>query len=493
MTRRSLRAAGPALLLALLSQSCVSARPGLSGRETECERFFAAMDAAVAERGVADAGAARIEGFPELRVDRFLASFAGVALQGERYAAWVERLRRLDETARRIERSNLLPEAKARLPIPLGLTDENAPEECGKLLAERDIRSASRRSRLLERAQAPDSYSTWERVIGLYPLTRWVIVASVGRLHGELRKPFLEARAALPESPGRWLRYAPPPEENPGGEALAALMASAAANPLGLPEPSGEALDRLFASYAPVFAVETLDENDLPGAIRLGADEAAELDANAPVVYRLVSHARYRGRALLQLNYLVWFKARPPERWLDIYAGRFDGLIWRVTLAENGAPLAYDSIHPCGCYYLLFPGEGVRVAQPADGSEPILSPMPIPRSPPGARLAIRLAARTHFIQGVAWERDAMTATTYGWRAYDELRSLSAPNGGRRSLFDADGLVAASARPERFLLWPMGVPSPGAMRQWGTHAIAFLGRRHFDDPRLLETLLKPLRD
>jgi hypothetical protein len=47
---------------------------------------------------------------------------------------------------------------------------------------------------------------------------------------------------------------------------------------------------------------------------------------------------------------------------------------------------------------------------------------------------------------------------------------------------------ASERAERFLLWPYGVASPGAMRQWGTHAIAFIGRRHFDYPFLLENLL-----
>jgi hypothetical protein len=32
---------------------------------------------------------------------------------------------------------------------------------------------------------------------------------------------------------------------------------------------------------------------------------------------------------------------------------------------------------------------------------------------------------------------------------------------------------------------MGIASPGAMRQWGRHATAFIGRRHFDDPRLFD--------
>ncbi|MNC92616.1 hypothetical protein D3C83_90760 [compost metagenome] len=46
-------------------------------------------------------------------------------------------------------------------------------------------------------------------------------------------------------------------------------------------------------------------------------------------------------------------------------------------------------------------------------------------------------------------------------------------------------MPGTERGERWLFWPMGVPEPGAMRQWGRHATAFVGRRHFDDPGLLE--------
>ena len=58
-------------------------------------------------------------------------------------------------------------------------------------------------------------------------------------------------------------------------------------------------------------------------------------------------------------------------------------------------------------------------------------------------------------------------------------------GERASAFGPDGLIAGSERLERFLFWPMGIVSPGAMRQWGRHATAFVGRRHFDDARLME--------
>jgi hypothetical protein len=69
-----------------------------------------------------------------------------------------------------------------------------------------------------------------------------------------------------------------------------------------------------------------------------------------------------------------------------------------------------------------------------------------------------------------------------------LRSLSW-QGGSRSLFRENSLVPGSKRLERFLLWPTGVLSPGAMRQWGRHAVAFVGKRHFDDPRLVERIFR----
>ena len=46
-------------------------------------------------------------------------------------------------------------------------------------------------------------------------------------------------------------------------------------------------------------------------------------------------------------------------------------------------------------------------------------------------------------------------------------------------------MPGTERGERLLFWPTGVEDTGAMRQWGRHATAFLGRRHFDDPDLIE--------
>ncbi|MDD1622489.1 MAG: hypothetical protein LUQ11_13520 [Methylococcaceae bacterium] len=480
------------VILGLFFQACAGWKslPTLGAEQADCERLFQEMDQRVAESSVADAGTARIAGFPELRVDRFLASFAKENLTGEAYAAWLERLRQLGETTRMIEWRNLPPEAKSHLKTHSGANVEEAVNVCGHILAEQDLIYPSRRAQLLAEVEPPDAYSNWQRVFGLYFFSRWAIVEGVWRVQREMREPFVKPDQNQ-SAAGQLIRYTPPTRNVLGTDEVAKILEYSADNPLGIPEPSEDQLGRLFSTFAPVWAVDTADGGDRIGMVRIGGDGEATIDTNEASVYRLVSHTRFGGQVLLQLNYMVWFPARSPEAWLDIYAGRFDGLIWRVTLGMDGKPLAYDSIHSCGCYYQIFPGEGFRVAQPMDGSEPILSPMPILGPKPGESLVVTLSSRTHFIQGISEEAPESGSLTYGWRDYDDLRSLSLPDGRHRSLFDTDGLVPGSERPERFLLWPMGVPSAGAMRQWGTHAIAFLGKRHFDDPRLLEKLLRPL--
>jgi hypothetical protein len=153
--------------------------------------------------------------------------------------------------------------------------------------------------------------------------------------------------------------------------------------------------------------------------------------------------------------------------------------------APDGSPLMLDTIHACGCYHLFFPADTVRLREGAPTNEEwAFVPARLPRLNPGQRLVVRIASATHYVTGVAAD------TAGGGRPYtlrDEkiLRTLPWPGGGTRSLYAADGLVRGSERGERFFFWPMGIASAGAMRQWGHHATAFVGRRHFDDPNLLD--------
>ena len=101
-------------------------------------------------------------------------------------------------------------------------------------------------------------------------------------------------------------------------------------------------------------------------------------------------------------------------------------------------------------------------------------------------MVLHISSGSHYLRGLSVSNDkTVRPIAYDLLLMDSLRSLPGPNGGRRSLFDPDGLVAGTERGERWLLWPMGVLSPGAMRQWGTHATAFVGRRHFDDPHMID--------
>ena len=95
-----------------------------------------------------------------------------------------------------------------------------------------------------------------------------------------------------------------------------------------------------------------------------------------------------------------------------------------------------------------------------------------------------LASGSHYLTALAPRGERPSVHRYDLLPYAQLRGLHAGE-QRSSLFDARGLVPGSARGERWFLSPMGVVAAGSMRQWGHQATAFVGRRHFDDARLLE--------
>lgn len=185
---------------------------------------------------------------------------------------------------------------------------------------------------------------------------------------------------------------------------------------------------------------------------------------------------------------MIWFSERPKEGKLDMLGGALDGLIWRVTLAPDGKPLLYDSIHPCGCYHLFFPTEKLRAkARHPSLQEHAYVPQAAPSLGPGERPTIWVESASHYVVRITitTPEAARSRLPYELADYDQLRSLPRTDGTRRSLFRPDGLVEGTERGERLLFWPMGIASAGTMRQWGHHATAFVGMRHFDDPDLID--------
>lgn len=455
----------------------------------ECAQWYRALDASVAEAGVRDAQDARVEGFPYLRVNRLLAAFRAQAASGDAVLhALAERMLALDLAARRFEMMNLPAERLAALELTrdrfgLRLALQRTAQ-CGRLLREIDLAKPQATAALLARAEVPDDYSVAARIFGLYAITRIAFMDGVRRQQEETLAAF---RRELATAEGASLvRFAPPPVRPPARGRVAAILRDSAANALGVPEPGESELLELLAAHAPSFELEITGDHDRFGALRWSREARTPVvDASEPVVYGNVGWERLGDRVLLQLVYTIWFPERPPLADGDIFAGQLDGLSWRVTLAPDGEPIMYDSIHPCGCDHLFFPTPRAEpLPAPAQEQEWMFSPQSLPRIAEDERVLLRVATRTHFIERVSVVRGVASLARYEIRPYDELRSVARPDGTRASVFGEDGLIAGTERPERLLFWPMGIRSAGAMRQWGRHATAFVGRRHFDDADLL---------
>ncbi len=479
--------------------------------EQTCARWYRALDSQVEAAGVRDAGSTPVAGHPYLRVDRFTASLTdrlpaqppGAAILPAPHAAWVARLQALDASARQHELANLPAGARQTLATGFGLAADTATmqlftRDCGARLVASELGTPWQIDRLRETVVVPDDYVDAYRATGLYPLTRIPFLAGVRRFEAETRQRFADAVVPLPGRPH--LRLAPPPDAAaPALDAadLRTMLRAASDNALGVPLPNPAQREQLFQHFAPIWDIGVAGIDDLPGALHWG-DAARDdpkatprVDVHRPVVYRQLAHTRFGERSLLQLVYTVWFGARSATRTpIDLLAGRIDGLVWRVTLSPDGAPLVYDSIHPCGCYHMFFPAPGIAVRNPPSGNpgEWAFSPRNAPTLARGERIVLRLAAATHYLEGLDVQPangPSAAQTTHGWRDYDELRALPLPGGHSRSVFDRHGFMPGTDRLESWLFWPMGIARAGAMRQWGRHATAFVGRRHFDDARLIE--------
>jgi hypothetical protein len=496
-----------------------------------CTGWFDKLDAVTDQAGVRDGSAHRLKAFPFLRADRFLASFSKeIAGQPLLFGVWVERLAELDLQARAVELANLPAQFLPSLAQPAqGLWSTPSTEASGDKPA---IRAKTRRCSSLAQAaliqtmradpevsgrmwtnlealaRVPDDYSATKRALGLYPLTRLPFFAGVQRW--QLAAGLKFSTTALTATPTPlFLRY------QPAGEPVTvpqttALYAGRQPDALGMARLSAQDEARLLRAYAPDLEIETRGAFDRFGGLSWAAPPAGEalpgaaaapsVATDRPVMYQRLAYTRHHGRTLLQLVYSVWFPERPAASGMDILSGKLDSVVLRLTLAPDGTPWLYDSIHSCGCYHLFFTTpEALLKPAPQALVEWAFVPATLPALGVGQRVVMRLASGSHYVEslralpmttpeGPGDAGPPVAATTYALMSDQALRSLpvaGVPGGVTRSAFWPDGIVPGTERGERLLFWPMGIDSPGAMRQWGRQPTAFVGRRHFDDADLLE--------
>ena len=430
-------------------------------------------------------------GFPYLRSTRFLAHFAAITLSADRRAQWLGFMMERDREGRLVEAASLT----ARGVVPA--MSQAEIEQCGATLMASDLRSDTALAALRSAVRVPDSYQGWKRALGLYPMTRLASAWGYAGWQDDYLASFTNDFSPVERG---FAIYATSLNGRLKRDEVASLLSDARQNPLAIPVVSGGALEALLATHAPVWMVGQASSSDQIGTPiwDSGRDEGViVVDQAAPAVFGRLSFTWFDGEILPQLVYAVWFPERPKTGPFDLTGGSLDAVIWRVTLALDGRPLVYDSIHACGCYHVFFPVPPVRrvpIPEDRDLRESAFVPSAAPRLREAERLVIRLQAGTHYVSGLGTWGPADGALrgvvdaglVIGTEVPDQaLRMAPTSDGHRRSLFGENGIIRQSRRLERWTLWPMGIKSPGAMRQWGTHATAFVGKRHFDDPFLID--------
>lgn len=349
----------------------------------------------------------------------------------------------------------------------------------------------------------PSDYQTWQRVFGLYPITKLFVgpfvKAEQRRIFPVYDPPVADnvmnySAKFVPHVTMNDITY------NTANDALQTgrlLQRARADSELSWPLLTASEARILLAYFSPNWRIETASNDDIPGTVEYDHHGEPGVDTTRTVVYSYLSYTRFQGQILPQLNYVLWFANRTANSFFDVYAGKFDSVLIRITLDKNGQSYIIDSIHSCGCYHMVFSLEETLTFA-ADGSG-IEEPMTLQfadKIKPEVPVTVILTAKDHMVKGLVWDEQQEAGTEHQSLTllpYRQLRSLPfSVNPDRqvnqyKSLFDNDGMLMVSKRAERWFLWPFGIKSPGATRQTGHHAIVFVGQRHFDDAFIFESL------
>jgi len=337
----------------------------------------------------------------------------------------------------------------------------------------------------------PSDYQTWQRVLGLYPITKFFI------------GPFIKAEQKRilpvydPAMTINMMDYRVKYDPNDAPQVSDLLQRARADSELNWPLLTAPQAGELLAYFSPNWRIETSSNDDIPGVVVYDHNGEPGVDTSRSVVYGYVRKKRFQGQILPQLNYVLWFANRTASSFFDAYAGKFDSVLLRITLDGDGQPYIIDSIHSCGCYHVVISLQKNLIF--ADDEHGIESPMMLQfadKIRPEVPVTVTLTDKQHMVKGLVWNEPQEADLELQFLSllpYRQLRSLpfSVNSDGQgkqyKSLFDTQGMLMVSKRAERWFLWPFGIKSPGATRQTGHHAIVFVGQRHFDDAFIFESL------
>ena len=458
-------------------------------RPAEYVRFFELLDHAMKEAGVRNVSDFAITGFPYLRSNRFLAGLNTDLDNDARRNQWVRWMQQLDLAARRKEIQNLpaqdLKDLTHRLnePADRKILINRATFYSNKLLAH-DQRQPNFYQTLQATVIAPSEYSTALRVVGIYPLTSIPVTSVTRRVQNKFEQ-WHQVPVGQLEVLGELTAYGPSQSPAYSEHTVRLILERSRLNALGVPHPSIADQQILLAMFAPVIYQDVAAAYDEIGEVVWHNDKVSVNPAK-PTIYYYLSHARLRGRPILQLNYVLWYPARngPLSPWIE--RGPLDGLTVRVSLDHDGQPFMVDIMNNCGCYhfYVPHPKTPATIIPTPDGIDAFV-PRRLPASYPRQRLRLRIMSGWHQIDHLDADMMPISYVPYQLVDYDRLEMLPRDEQAFESIFNSKGIAKDSPRIESLIFFPMGITDIGSMRQRGHHAVVFIGRAHFDDPDIFD--------
>jgi hypothetical protein len=327
-------------------------------------------------------------------------------------------------------------------------------------------------------------YSTLMRVFGLYPLAVIPVAIVTFRVNDEIAKWH-----QLPENErsimGTLKAYVPANAVAFNAPEAREISLRSRQNPLEIPLPSATDQKRLQAFYAPLIIQDVAADYDQIGAVNW-AGERPGVTIERPVAYTYFSHAYFKNKPILQINYVIWYSARNGPNSPRIERGNLDGLTIRVSLDGHGSPFMVDIMNNCGCYHFYIPRkEMVARILPSPLAIDAFVPVWLPSDYPRHRLAIRVMSGWHQVEQISSSEIPLDFKSYQFVPYDQLEMLPITGEDNESIFNSRGIAKHTERVESDIFIPMGVPQVGSMRQRGHHAVKFIGQAHFDDPYLFD--------
>jgi len=485
------------LVIILCLQAFLSGCAGLSpapsiedtNRLAPCSLFFTRVANTVKKTNGSNTGTVIVPGFPYLRANRFLMALAKTVTSEQHFADWSALMKQQATSGLEKEIQNLPASAVEKLAGDAGLPQNRSAlcreaSVCSAALSAHDEKRPDFRNVLLSAPHVPSEYSSAMRILGIYPLASLPVAYLTEKAQNKFKGWFDTPMESLPIQ-GRLIAYQPESFES-AREYIQNSFKKMPENSLHMKVLDAGEVRKLAEAFAPLLIQDVSGPRDIPGKV-IWKDGQVHIQTNEPTVYYYLSYGIFKQKPIVQINFATWFSARegPLAPWIE--TGPLDGLTLRISLDHNGEPFMLDIMNNCGCYHMFIPRkETVMEKKEKPLAMDAFVPQWLPDNFPVLPLRIRVNSGWHQVQR-AWASNAPLPSTRTYRLlpYDDLEALPHSDGRYESVFDARGIMKGSHRIEPFLLFSMGVPSVGSMRQRGHHAISLIGCDHFDTPELFE--------